>query len=211
MPQTFMTDLLNLDKTLFLFLNALFSNPFFDILFPLITEFNFWIVPGVIAIGFFYRKEKRKALIILGLAILLAAITDPLCSRVLKPFFHRLRPCHPLMIIENVNYLLGKKTSYSFPSAHAMNIFAQAALFSGFYPRKRLYFVGFALLIAFSRIYVGVHYPLDVIIGAIIGAGIGWLLHLLGKRAVEWRRSPQDLSTSPLPGPVSPSSSGSTP
>lgn len=69
--------------------------------------------------------------------------------------------------------MLGHKTSLSFPSAHSMNIFAQAMLFSMFYPKLRIYLFLFAGLVAISRVYVGVHYPLDILFGAIIGIAIG--------------------------------------
>ncbi|MBU0996164.1 MAG: phosphatase PAP2 family protein [Proteobacteria bacterium] len=180
-----LSDLLMRDEKLFVLLNTILSNRIFDFLFPLITDVDSWIVPAGIAIWFFYRKEKKKALFILGLSILLVAITDPICVRILKPFFHRLRPCHPSMVIDQVHYLMGRKTSYSFPSAHAMNIFAQAALFSGFYPKRWGYFFGFACIIGFSRIYVGVHYPLDVFFGAIFGACCGWLLFIIGQKIIK--------------------------
>lgn len=182
-------DLLMFDEKLFVLLNTILSNRIFDVIFPLITDVDFWIVPAGLAICFFYRKEKKKALFILGLSILLVAITDPLCARILKPYFHRLRPCNPHVMIEHARYLLGRKTSLSFPSAHAMNIFAQAALFSGFYPKRWGYFFGFACVIGFSRIYVGVHYPLDVFFGAIFGTCCGWLLFLAGKRVIELKTS----------------------
>lgn len=164
------------DKKLFMLINKSLSNGLFDVIFPLITNVRFWIIPGTIAIFLFTKKEGIKAFYILGLSIILVTVTDPLCVRVLKPWFGRLRPCHPDAMIKGARFLIGERASYSFPSAHAMNIFAQATLFSFFYTEKRLYFFIFAGLIGYSRIYVGVHYPLDIFFGAIWGIACGIVL-----------------------------------
>ena len=168
--------LLRFDTKLFVFLNTAFSNKMFDFLFPYITDFDTWIIPAAVLIYFFYKKEKGKALYVMALSIILVCITDPLCVRILKQVFTRLRPSHPDVYIEGARYLIGRKSSFSFPSAHAMNIFAQATLFTLFYRDKWFYFMSFAFLIGFSRLYVGVHYPLDVVGGAMIGALCGALL-----------------------------------
>lgn len=176
-----MNFLISIDRTLFLFFNATLSNPVFDIFFPFITERNNSIVPLLVLVPFFIYKEKKKALVVLGLAIVTVAVTDPVCVRIIKPLVHRLRPCHPSYFIDGehvflagAHFLKGYKGSLSFPSAHAMNVFGQAMLFTCFYPRQRVWFFTFAGLIGFSRIYVGVHYPLDVVAGAVFGTGVGW-------------------------------------
>jgi undecaprenyl-diphosphatase len=168
--------ILRLDKKLFVLLNTSFSNSLFDFLFPYITDFDTWVLPAIVLIYFFYKKENTKALYVLALSIILVCITDPLCVRIIKHAFNRLRPSHPDVYIESARYLVGRKASLSFPSAHAMNIFAQATLFTLFYKDKWVYFMSFASLIGFSRIYVGVHYPLDVFGGAALGALCGAIL-----------------------------------
>ncbi|MBD3422753.1 MAG: phosphatase PAP2 family protein [Chitinivibrionales bacterium] len=168
----------NIDIALFLILNNVFANPVLDGFFIVVTDFDNWILPALFACGFFIYYERKKALLIIGLALLTVAITDPLCYRVLKPFFGRLRPCHPREFIEGGRFLLGLRTSLSFPSAHAMNIFAQAALFGWFYPGRIIWFALFAGIIGYSRIYVGVHFPFDAAAGAVFGicAGSGVFL-----------------------------------
>lgn len=165
--------LMLLDRQLFLFLNAMIANPVFDLIFTHITNRDFWIVPIIIAGTIFIIKQKKKALIVIGLALVTVAITDPLCVRVIKEVVHRHRPCDPCCLVEGGRFLLGFKDSLSFPSAHAMNVFGQATLFSLLYPKRTVWFVLVASLIAFSRVYVGVHYPLDVMAGAVLGGIIG--------------------------------------
>ena len=172
--------LITLDREIFLFLNSTLANPVFTVFFKFITERNNGLIPLLIIIPLIIFKEKRRSIIILGLAVITVAITDPLCCQILKPLFHRLRPCHPSYFVNNThtflregNFLLGHKTSLSFPSAHSMNIFAQAMLFSLFYSKLWIYLFLFAGLVALSRVYVGVHYPLDILSGALIGITIG--------------------------------------
>jgi len=162
-------NLLSIDKSIFLFINNYCSNAVFDVFFMTITEAKFWIIPSIAAMIFFIKHEKKKAVVILGLAVITVAISDPVSSQILKPIFRRYRPCHPEFFIQGGNFLAGMRTSLSFPSSHSMNIFAQAALFSCFYPSKAPIFYSFASLIGISRIYVGVHYPSDIVGGAFFG------------------------------------------
>jgi undecaprenyl-diphosphatase len=169
--------IVSLDTFVFIFLNHTIANPVFDIIFPVITNGLFWIVPGIATAIFFIKLEKKKAAVILCLSLVTVGISDPVCNRIIKPAVHRLRPCNPQVHIENGRFLLGRKTSASFPSSHAMNIFAQAMFFSLFYRRKRAWFFTFAAIISFTRIYVGVHYPLDVLAGAVFGICAGALVY----------------------------------
>ena len=174
--------LLELDTRLFLIFNRDFANPFFDIVFPILTNKHFWIFPGLAAAALFYYKKRKEALIVLGLALITVAITDLLCYRVLKPLFGRLRPCHPDSLVEGGRFLLGFKKSLAFPSNHAMNVFGQAEVFSAVYPKYSVYFFIFAGLVAFSRVYVGVHYPLDVLAGAVGGIICGWAVTIVARQ-----------------------------
>ena len=182
--------LINLDTRIFLFLNHTIANPVCDFIFIHITNGAFWIVPGIIAAVLFIIFQKKKALIILGLVAITVGVSDPVCNRLIKPNVERMRPCNPSVHLENGRFLLGRKTSRSFPSSHAMNIFAQAMLLSLFYRKKSAWFFLFALVIGFSRIYVGVHYPFDVAAGALFGMVVGAsvyggyraIVNLAGKR-----------------------------
>jgi undecaprenyl-diphosphatase len=172
----FIEMLTSLDKTLFLFLNAAFAHPVLDVVFKNGTEASFWIIPGIIAAVLFIVRKKKEALLVLGLGIIIVAITDPLSARVLKPLFGRHRPCHPDMFVEGGRFLCGMRHSLSFPSVHAVNIFAQATMLAMFYPRWKWIYFSFACFIGYSRIYVGVHYPGDVLFGAVVGTIIALLV-----------------------------------
>ena len=160
--------LLSIDRALFLFFNSQLSCLFLDFFFVTITEPKYWIIPAILGAVLFVRYQKKKALVVLFLAIITVALTDPISARIIKPLVGRLRPCHPDVMLEGGIFLLGLRSTFSFPSSHATNIFAQAALFSFFYPEIHLVFP-LASLIGLSRIYIGVHYPFDVLGGAVFG------------------------------------------
>jgi undecaprenyl-diphosphatase len=198
--------ILQWDKVLFLFFNRDIANPVFDVFFKTITNAKFWIIPGVAAALFFLKTEKKRALPVLLLSVVTVCLTDQLAASFIKPFVHRLRPCNLTALVEGGRFLLGNNPHYSFPSNHAMNMFGQATLLSFFYPRHRIWFFLFAATIAFSRVYVGLHYPLDVFAGAVFGVVCGLLviglykgvvIYLKKKRSIQnWRNAAAPRSAS---------------
>lgn len=158
--------LLSIDVWLFRLINQGMQNPVFDFLAPVLTNKNNWTPVFIIVIIALAWKGGTRGRIVLLLTIPVILLSDQLSASVLKPLIGRIRPC---VALDNVNALLGVKTSYSFPSSHAANSFAAATLFSFFYPGRKIMFITLALVICFTRIYVGVHYPFDVIAGAVLG------------------------------------------
>ena len=168
---------LQLDKNLFYILNTKITASFLDFFMPFITtKTNFIevIIFAWLMIFIMGTRKDRKTLIIVVLAVLLS----DLATDVLKNLIHRVRPCNALI---DVRILAGCTESFSFPSGHATNVFAAAVYLSYVYSRYLPIFLILAALVAYSRIYVGVHYPLDVIGGAVVGS-VGAVLIIVGDK-----------------------------
>jgi undecaprenyl-diphosphatase len=162
--------LLRFDVWLFYLINVEGANRVFDAVMPFLTDFSNFEIPVAVAwvlLMIFGGKKGRVTALILALTLLL---TDQLSSHVVKPLFHRSRPCAEL---SDVRLLVGFKNTYSFTSTHAVNIFGSATVLALAYRRLAAAFLAIAVAVAYSRVYVGVHYPLDVICGAALGAGVG--------------------------------------
>lgn len=176
----------SMDGTLFLLINRGGQNSFFDWFMPFMTDLkNFaYVLP---ALGIWILVRERKAgFIFLIFAGLTLAITDQFSSHLLKEWVGRIRPCG---VLANVRLLTDCNASYSFPSSHAVNIFAAAFFLSQPFRRLTPLFYGIAAVVAYSRVYIGIHYPLDVIGGAGIGLLIAWPMRWL-KDLVVKRFSP---------------------
>nr|MCU0609862.1 phosphatase PAP2 family protein [Chitinispirillaceae bacterium] len=159
-----MIDLIqNWDRALFLFINHDCAVRALDVFFITITNTKFWIIPWIGMAVLFLMKEKKKAAIVLLAVVATFAITDPLASQIIKPMVHRLRPCTAEGLVEGGRYLVGVGGRLSFPSNHAMNMFGMATVLALFYRRNAVWFFLFAGMIGYSRVYVGVHYPGDVL------------------------------------------------
>lgn len=197
--------IIQLDKSLFYFINVTLSNPVTDFLMPIITNGRYWL-PVYIAlfiylIFFNHIKNQEyinrnnnynffKNLIIynkLGIAIaiilaLSAILADQISANLIKDIVGRLRPCKEL---ENINLLVNCGAGKSFPSAHATNNFAAAVTLSYFF-RKYIYiFITIAALVALSRVFVGVHYPVDITAGAILGTLISFSLIIIFNKFIK--------------------------
>jgi undecaprenyl-diphosphatase len=167
---------LSIDRSIFYFFNSTVTLPLFDSLMPFVTDYhkNDFVIYGILLflIYNFWKGEKNVRIAIL-LVIPTLIISDQLSSTVLKHFFERQRPC---VALENVRLLISCGGGFSFPSSHAVNNFAVATLLSFFFKHHRWKFFTFAGIIAYSRVYVGVHYPSDVIAGAVIGVCCGFII-----------------------------------
>jgi len=164
--------LYSIDVAIFYFFNHTLSVGFLDKFFSIITSVNNWYITYVILLGLCFVKAGLKGkLAVIGL-ILLIIVTDQTGYRLLKEFFARPRPFD---VLSDVILPIGPTGTYSFPSNHALNNFAAAMFFYRLFPKlKWALFIG-ASLISISRVYLGLHYPSDVVGGAIIGLAFGYL------------------------------------
>ncbi len=161
--------LLKLDNELFFLINRDLQNSFFDLIMPIITNVKNWIPLFAVLIVALLWKGGRRGREAVLLLILTVTLSDQLSSSVIKPAVRRVRPCIAFADLEMVHTPTGVHRSPSFPSSHAANSAAAATLFALFYPRRRLLCFIIAAAVAYSRVYVGVHYVSDVLAGALLG------------------------------------------
>lgn len=180
-----MEHIINLDKELFLFLNGLHVN-WLDPIMIFISGTASWIPFYAVLLFLVFYKYRWKGLIVIAGVILLVICSDQISAHVFKPVFQRPRPCHE-EDIKDLVYLPNGHCggAYGFISSHACNVFAFAVFITSFFKPyyKNIAWLMFtwAVIIAYSRIYMGVHYPGDVIAGALTGLLIGWCVTLLVK------------------------------
>jgi undecaprenyl-diphosphatase len=170
--------LVDIDKSLFVFLNSLGSDSF-DFIWLSITDKKSSIPLYIFLIYYIYKKFSNKEFLkCLILVIILIVLTDQ-ASGFFKDFFQRLRPCHDQEINSFIRIVKeGCGGLYGFFSAHAANTFAVATFF--YFTLKRYsknfkYLFLWAAIVSYSRIYVGVHFPVDIIFGACFGTVLGYL------------------------------------
>jgi undecaprenyl-diphosphatase len=171
-----MQTLQQIDTQLFLYLNSLHAN-WLDPVMALITRRDTWFPAYLILIFWLIYKQKKQAAFTIIAIILAVALSDQICSSVLKPLVHRLRPCHEPGLTGLIHMVTDCGGQFGFCSSHAANSFALAtSLFLFFKGNVYTYWLFlWAIIISYSRIYVGVHYPIDVLAGGLIGAFFAYL------------------------------------
>lgn len=172
----------NIDTALFYFINHGLSNKLFDKLMPFITEVDSWAIVYLVGFYYLFFKSGKTGKITAISLILTIIVTDQINSSILKELFARIRPCHTL---QDVNLLVGCGGGKSFPSSHAANNFAAATVITYFFRQKYAFFFSIAAVVAISRVYVGVHYPLDITVGALVGASIAFVISYFMKLIFE--------------------------
>lgn len=180
--------LVGFDQKAFFLINQSLRNSFFDFIMPYARDKNCWIpVYVLIAAYVIYRFRWRSVIIIIsaGITVLL---TDQIASSILKPIFHRLRPCNNPLVLPHIHLLVDCGSGFSFVSSHASNHFG-IAVFLILILGKRIPWITpvallWAVLICFAQVYVGLHYPADVIAGGLLGVVIGIITGKLCKASL---------------------------
>jgi len=169
----------SVDRSIFLEINLDFQNRIFDTIFPFLRDFTFIFWFGFI-IYLIIKKEKKLALLMTAGIIAGAMVTFPI-----KYFFERERPYEQ---INSTRLIAPTEFDPSFPSGHTEMSFLAATIASKFHPEYRKYLYAFSIIVALSRIYVGVHFPLDTIGGVIIGilAGRIMLMIAMRRKSIFW-------------------------
>lgn len=179
-----------LDKKLMIFLNSQHTD-WLDPIMLFATKKWTWL--PFYALLLFYLIWKYKKLVlpfILGLVLTIVA-ADQLASGVCKPYFKRLRPCHQEILQPKLYILDHHAGKYGFISSHASNSFG-VAIFLGLAFGGGWYLWGmliWASLVSYSRIYVGVHFPLDIFFGGLVGVFCGYLAYKITLIIVEKRKA----------------------
>jgi undecaprenyl-diphosphatase len=169
--------ILDVDRNLFLFLNRFFSD-FCDTLMFFVTRKETWLPLYLIILFYIFKTYRNKGFLLLFFLLAGLILSDQL-SGVVKETVQRLRPVYEPQIQHLVHNFFRKGGLYGFFSSHASNTFFLVAYSSYFFRNRfcKYSLIMWALLVSYSRIYLGVHYPLDIIAGMGFGIFMGWLFY----------------------------------
>ncbi|MBB6696516.1 phosphatase PAP2 family protein [Clostridium algidicarnis] len=167
------------DRSILIFIKDNMNGPVMDKAMVMATRLGdmgmIWlIIASALIINKKYRKIGIMALAALGLSTILG-------EGILKHVVHRIRPSSDINVI---NILIAKPLSYSFPSGHTTSSFAVAGVLSKHFKKYAVGFFALASLIAFSRLYLYVHYPTDVLVGIILGLLCSWVINHVFERII---------------------------
>jgi len=169
-----LNQIIQFDHNLFHYINGNLSNSFFDWFMPFVTNQNNWILPLLVLIYWLLFRGEKRGRITFVILIVTVVLIDAVSAQIIKPMIGRIRPSHA--IPEMINLLVPPGGKFSFVSNHSANAFGLSVILGYFYPPWKWKVTGLAFIIAFSRVYVGVHYPADVFFGALFGYGTAWVI-----------------------------------
>ena len=175
-----LTPLFKFDRWLFEKINEVWISPFFDQIFPILLREEIWYPLYLFLLIFALYNFGLKGWWWLATLMMTVIISDLCCSFAVKSLIHRLRPCQNPDMVDQIRLLLNYcPAHFSFPASPASNHFA-AAWFIFITLNQtgswRWLLFPWAILIGYTQIYVGVHYPIDIAAGSILGTAIGLMM-----------------------------------
>lgn len=177
--------LVDLDRELLVFLNSI-HNHFFDTVMWLLSAKEIWIPLYLIIIYYFFNKVEKKTAIWVFLAcVVCIVLCDQISSSIFKPLFERWRPSRDPILGDIVHIVHGKRGGkFGFVSSHAANVFGLTVFASMLFKNKwfTISMLFWAVIVSYSRIYLAVHFPGDVVCGGILGALCGLLMYKICNR-----------------------------
>lgn len=191
-----MYELLELDKKILLWLNG-FHSPGIDSVMILMTKTIFWLPLYLVLTYLLFKRFKVEGWLVLAAAGLSILLADQITSGFMKPFFARLRPSQEPGLVGLIHLVDGYKGGlYGFASSHAANTFAISFLiwrvFKDTSRWAALLFL-WALVMSYTRIYLGVHYLGDIMVGAFVGILSGWI----GFKFFQWLKVKREKRKTP--------------
>ena len=186
----------SLDTQILLFFNSLHS-PFFDHFMMAFTGKFIWVPMYIAVIYIIYRRFGWKVATCYTLAIPIAiTLADQICASAIRPWAERLRPTNINNPINTMLHIVDgyRGGRYGFPSCHASNSFALAIFLTFLFNNRRftIFILAWAIINSYSRLYLGVHYPGDLIVGGIVGGCIGYLCYFCANKIARYLATPID-------------------
>ena len=171
----------NIDREITIIINNL-SHDYLDYIMIFLSNKYVWIPLYIYLIFLLWKYDKKNFTINIVICSGSVIVADFITSSIMKPYFERLRPCQDNSMLDLINIVSGCGKKFSFASSHASTTFSLATIF--FYITRgdiKLLFL-WSLLIGYSRIYLGVHYFLDVIIGFLVGFLTSMVIYRISKK-----------------------------
>lgn len=174
-----MDSLVHYDFYLFHLINEVWTHPYLDMFLSFMRNPNVWVPLYVFMISFLLFNFGKKGGVFILVLIATILFSNLISSELIKKNVRRLRPCNESTLVNHRRLLVACGTGYSFTSSHATNHFCMASFIfltgSAFIGRWRYVFLIWAAVISYAQVYVGVHFPIDVLSGCIVGCLAGWM------------------------------------